>query len=266
MAETQRNKLGLFVIALRLGAAPAMLWLGRWKLALAYAVAGAALVMAFFAANAVGPPWPAWWNSRIELDALIPILSLAFSVAAFVHALWVNGLAMHRPWYSHWYVALVLPAVVALPIAFAVRTCLYQPFNAPSESSFPNLLAGDSFFISKSAYRRRDPQRGDVAVFKLPGDPHIDYVKRVVGLPGGQSYVIADIGETKADNTQEYVVPEGHYFTLGDNRDNSQDSRRIDAVGYIPRGNFVGPFAFRFWNSNAVPLRLRPRETYRNAD
>lgn len=80
-------------------------------------------------------------------------------------------------------------------------------------------------------------------------------------LPEGRSYVIAEVSDDlPADNTEEYIVPAGHYFALGDNRDNSQDSRFLDAVGYIPRGNFIGPFVARFWNSQGFSLSNRPEE------
>lgn len=82
-------------------------------------------------------------------------------------------------------------------------------------------------------------------------------------MPNGRSYVIADeTADGSADNTDIYVVPVGHYFTLGDNRDNSQDSRFINVVGYVPEENFVGPVVFRFWNSNGFSLSNRPEEIY----
>ncbi len=201
-----------------------------------------------------------------------------------------------------------MPAIVfALIVALLVRTFLFLPFDIPSESNIPSLVVGDYVFVSKTAYGDGSPpQRGDMAVFKLPTDRDIDYVKRVVGLPGdriqmingvlningvpvkleeiqlspefyrdrnfrffretlpnGRSYVIADeTADGSADNTDVYAVPAGHYFTLGDNRDNSQDSRYLNAVGYVPESNFVGPVVFRFWNSNGFSLSNRPEETY----
>ena len=158
-------------------------------------------------------------------------------------------------------------------------------------------MVGDYFFISKTAYRNgQGPQAGDIAVFKYPADLRIDYVKRVVGLPGdkiqmikgilningvdylngddgkktfyretlsnGRSYVIADMGNTDQDNTEISVVPAGHYFTLGDNRDNSQDSRFLNKVGFVPAENFIGLVIFRFWNDQGLPLTGRPEEVY----
>jgi len=193
----------------------------------------------------------------------------------------------------------------AVLIALLFRTFLFQPFNIPSGSMKPNLLVGDYLFVSKFSYgysrfslpfglpfiqgrvMADAPQRGDVAVFKLPSNNATDYIKRVVGLPGdtiqmidGRLYIngemlpreLVDVvidrdntgndvrmhvyNETlpggiehiiyeeddngPLDNTREYVVPEGHYFMMGDNRDNSQDSRVETMVGYVPLVNFVG--------------------------
>jgi len=189
-------------------------------------------------------------------------------------------------------------------IAVGIRTFLYEPFNIPSGSMIPTLLVGDYLFVSKFSYGYSHfsfpfspplfkgrifaslPKRGDVAVFKLPRDPSVDYIKRIVGLPGdtiqmqhGQLYingkevkrvrdgtytatgdgppmVLRRYAETlpngvkhfilKAsnngplDNTQVYHVPPGHVFGMGDNRDNSLDSRVLSDVGYIPTTNLVG--------------------------
>jgi signal peptidase I len=208
----------------------------------------------------------------------------------------------------------------ALAIAFFVRTFFFQPFNIPSSSMYPTLMIGDYLFVSKLSYGYGKysfnfsfggfsgppwvsccsfvdfpgrkilpdtPKRGDVAVFKYPQDLNVDYIKRVIGLPGdhiqmkqgqlfingeavkkeriedyvdphaesgvgpvvaqfketlpnGVTYRVLDFGDMAADNTDEYVVPAEHYFMMGDNRDNSQDSRYLDKVGYVPLENFVG--------------------------
>ncbi|MGI9386758.1 MAG: signal peptidase I [Methyloligellaceae bacterium] len=193
----------------------------------------------------------------------------------------------------------------ALILAFLVRTFAYQPFNIPSGSMKSTLLVGDYLFVSKFSYGYSRyslpfspplfsgriwtglPERGDVAVFKLPTNNSTDYIKRVIGLPNDRIQVIDgvlhingeavkrektdDFTETDAagnvtriqryvetlpngvsydtldiysasfgDNTREYVVPEGHYFMMGDNRDNSTDSRFLSDVGYVPLENFVG--------------------------
>jgi signal peptidase I len=151
----------------------------------------------------------------------------------------------------------------------------------------------------------RLPTRGDVAVFRLPADPGQDYIKRIVGLPGDQVQMIGgvltingepvrrepmadlvvDDGETKLafrrfvetlpmqerddgplDDTSPYIVPEGHVFAMGDNREHSQDSRMLTKVGYIPLENIVGRADLRFlsvvphqawWKLWEWPARLR---------
>jgi len=207
--------------------------------------------------------------------------------------------------------------IYAILIAFFIRTFILQPFTIPSGSMLPNLLVGDYLFVSKYSYGysryslpfspniikdrifARLPERGDVVVFRLPNDTDVDYIKRVIGLPGdkiqiingliyindeevstsnyndnykyfaqynkntlkneildGKSHFILDL-ETGSlgDNTGIYRVPNNHYFMMGDNRDNSLDSRFIDQVGYVPFENFVGRAEFLFFSSDkSVPL------------
>lgn len=193
----------------------------------------------------------------------------------------------------------------AVIFAMLIRTFLFEPFNIPSSSMVPNLLIGDFLFVSKFSYgysaksigyglidfpgriAAKLPERGDVIVFKLPTDPSIDYIKRLIGLPGdriqmihGRLYIngqmldrqplgemhysdqnhpdqifqryietlpngvkhiiVEESDEGPLDNTGEYIVPPGHYFMMGDNRDNSQDSRVMSAVGFVPYENLVG--------------------------
>lgn len=197
-------------------------------------------------------------------------------------------------------------AIIAVLLALLIRTFLYEPFNIPSGSMLPTLLVGDYLFVSKPAYgysahsfpfgmakfegriMEGQPRRGDVVVFKLPSNPSIDYIKRVIGLPGdtvqvirGRLYIngeqvqrdpvglvqneenkdyikrttmeyietlpggvmhrIYEEGDNEdLDNTPEYKVPENHYFMMGDNRDNSMDSRVSSLVGFVPYENLVG--------------------------
>jgi signal peptidase I len=204
----------------------------------------------------------------------------------------------------------------AVVFALVVRTFLFEPFNIPSGSMIPTLLVGDYLFVSKYTYGyskhsfpfspslfsgrifQREPERGDVAVFKLPTDNKTDYIKRIVGLPGDRIQVISGIlhvngkpvirrriadfevaggrrgkavqyrevlpgGYTHPiiemerdsgylDNTAVYSVPKGHYFMMGDNRDNSQDSRVLNRVGFVPAENLVGKAEFLFFSTNGA--------------
>jgi signal peptidase I len=206
----------------------------------------------------------------------------------------------------------------ALLLAVVVRTFLFQPFTIPSGSMFPNLLVGDYLFVSKYSYGYSrysfpfgpdlfsgriwsgEPQRGDIIVFKFPPNPQLDYVKRLIGLPGdkiqmvdgilnvngtpvkreengtwspedggraipvfretlpnGVSYDTLDaFPNTEGDNTAVFEVPQGHYFFMGDNRDNSLDSR-FD-VGFVPAENLVGPAQVIFFSvkNDSHPLAI----------
>ncbi|MDR2743646.1 MAG: signal peptidase I [Desulfovibrio sp.] len=147
--------------------------------------------------------------------------------------------------------------LLALLLAFFIRTFLVQAFKIPSESMLATLLVGDHLLASKFAYginipftnmriyQGEEPARGDIIIFEYPGDPSVDYIKRVIGVPGdviagrnkqlfrngqavkGEYARFTDPGriEPKRDNFGPVTVPEGKYFVMGDNRDNSLDSR-----------------------------------------
>ncbi len=201
--------------------------------------------------------------------------------------------------------------VQALVLAMIIRTVLFQPFTIPSGSMMPTLLVGDYIFVNKFAYGYSkyslpfapdlfsgrlfgsEPKRGDVVVFRFPPNPDVDYIKRVVGLPGDRVQMIdgvlhingqpvpkqpdgsfnsdyrLDPGQdvpvfretldtgisydtldqspnSRGDNTREFIVPAGHYFMMGDNRDNSADSR-FD-VGFVPAENLVGRASVIFFS------------------
>ena len=214
-------------------------------------------------------------------------------------------------------------------IAISFRLVIAEPFYIPSGSMIPTLLVGDYLFVSKFSYgysrhsfpfsaapisnrvMASTPERGDVAVFRLPSNVSVDYIKRVVGLPGdriqvkrgilhingqaverrlvgngnitsgqsslvtqryeevfpdGHRHIIQEVSDNQIfDNTPEFTVPDGHYFMMGDNRDNSRDSRS-SSVGFVPFENFIGRAEFlffshggdaRFWEIWKWPFSIR---------
>ena len=216
-----------------------------------------------------------------------------------------------QPWWLDWTAGL-FPVIVGV---FVLRSFLFEPFKIPSGSMVPTLMVGDLILVNKFDYgvrlpvlnkkviANKDPQRGDVVVFRYPPDPRLDYIKRVVGLPGdeisyqnqkltlnGQPVPVKALGEFYDEDSLRYApqfseklgaqdhrilvdprrssffgsdsprfpfaencrysaegvtckVPPGHYFVMGDNRDNSQDSRYW---GFVPDENLVGR-AFFVW-------------------
>ena len=212
--------------------------------------------------------------------------------------------------------------IYAALIAVGIRTVAFEPFNIPSGSMIPTLLVGDYLFVSKFSYGYsrhslpfspnlfegrifgRMPERGDVAVFKLPRDNATDYIKRIVGLPGdrvqvrngvlhingqavrreslgpftvegdgpritvrryretlpgGRVHEILEMQDDGGfDNTPEFVVPAGHVFVMGDNRDNSLDSRAMGVVGFVPLENLLGRAEIIFFSVDETAVWWQP--------
>jgi signal peptidase I len=210
--------------------------------------------------------------------------------------------------------------LVALLLVALLRTFLFQPYTIPSASMEPNLYEGDYIVTTKWNYGyskysppvtlpvpggrlfNHVPKRGDIIVFRLPGDPHKDLIKRVIGLPGdriqmkhdqlfindqavpvsnlgtiaaednaatgqalkqheflpgGREHDMQDFGPNgNVDDTDVYTVPEHEYFMMGDNRDNSEDSRfpvEVGGVGFVPEENLEGRAVLILlsWNKGA---------------
>lgn len=152
---------------------------------------------------------------------------------------------------------IVLTVLMFLVIRFAV-----QNFNVEGTSMEPSLHNGELILVDKWTYLFHPPQRGDVIVFIAPPDPALDYVKRIIGVPGdritinnttvivdgvtlNESYVAAiNQGNPSGANFQNMLVPSNMYFVLGDDRIRSDDSRRW---GFVPRQSIIGRAALVYW-------------------
>jgi signal peptidase I len=226
---------------------------------------------------------------------------------------------------------------------FILRSFIVAPFNIPSESMLPRLMVGDYLLVAKWPYGYskysmpyswplipgriwvREPTRGDVAVFKAPPGNDVDYIKRVIGLPGdkiqmrqgqlfingtavpkvragsfvagpnpetgrcfspeydtpgtdgilrctyprfretlpnGKSYFVADLADIPADSTEEFIVPKDHVFMMGDNRDNSLDSRfpavEHEGIGIVPQKNLVGRALVVVFSTDGTASWIKP--------
>jgi signal peptidase I len=213
-----------------------------------------------------------------------------------------------------WWVENSVSIFPVIALVLVIRSFIFEPFQIPSGSMKPTLLVGDFILVEKFAYGLKDPvmhstiietgkpERGDIAVFRYPPNPSVDYIKRVVGLPGDivrysnekqlciqprnesvcrpvplsdvqksnlgvNGMPLLQLNEKLGDvehhilinpwrpvhpqdyqprpGVSEWIVPEGHYFMMGDNRDNSADSRYW---GFVPERNLVGK-AVAIWIS-----------------
>jgi len=170
--------------------------------------------------------------------------------------------------------------IIAIILALFIRTFIVQAFKIPSGSMLPTLLIGDHLLVNKFQYGIRmpvtgqllvpisQPKQGDIIVFRFPKDRSIDYIKRVVGTPGDTveirdkkvyvngkaiedshahltSMTILGANASPRDNFGPILVPEGRYFVMGDNRDNSYDSR---FWGFVDERDILGKAFILYWS------------------
>ncbi|MGH2452381.1 MAG: signal peptidase I [bacterium] len=157
--------------------------------------------------------------------------------------------------------------LVAFLLAQLIMVSVAQAFQVEQYSMEPTLLPHDRVLVTKFIYRLRDPVRGDVVVLRYPRNTQRNYIKRVIGLPGekiqikkGVLYANGErVSETYLpdDIVGEYgptTVPEGSVFVLGDNRNNSEDSR---AFGPLKQNLIVGQAVLIYWPVPRVRLLVR---------
>jgi len=185
--------------------------------------------------------------------------------------------------------------IVIVMVVLLIRVFVAQAYNIPSGSMKPTLLVGDFILVNKLVYRFSEPQRGDIVVFKYPIDPNIDFIKRIVALPGeevevrnnqvfinGKPLPLTEVGRGEENGVRKFiyeevmpegikhkvqfyedfpfskrdfgpvVVPPNHYFVMGDNRDNSEDSRYW---GFLSRENIVGKAFVIYFSGDVPPLQ-----------
>jgi signal peptidase I len=247
------------------------------------------------------------------------VLLIGTGAVALADGVWLHRMRPQKarePWWIE-YPKSFFPVIL---IVFLLRSFLVEPFKIPSGSMVPTLIVGDFILVNKYAYGIRlpivnkkiidvgEPKRGDVMVFRYPEDPSVDYIKRVIGLPGDRvaslnkilsingtvlpRKVLPDyLNREKLHFSKQYseragdvwhsilleddapaamppmtrfpfsenclynsegvvcTVPPGHYFMMGDNRDNSADSR---VWGFVPEGNIVGRAFFIWFNFSDI--------------
>ena len=169
-------------------------------------------------------------------------------------------------------------ALIALAVVLVVRTFLIQPFFVEGLSMAPNFNNGDYLIVDELTYRFREPQRGEIIVFRAPNAEGNYYIKRILGLPQEtvkiedgkitivnsnypEGFVLQEpyLQNMKTPGNLEIKLGEGQYIVLGDNRYFSYDSRNW---GLLPRNNIVGLVRLRIWPLTAVQAFTLPQYNY----
>lgn len=174
---------------------------------------------------------------------------------------------MREFWKSFWEIAETV--IIAAVTVFLIRTYLVQPFLVSGASMAPNINHGNYLIIDQLTRRFQEFQRSDVIVFRYPQDPDTFYIKRIIGLPGdrvqvksGEVFVNGEklIEEYLSSGTRTFgstdaVLADNQYFVMGDNRDNSSDSR---SWGLLGENFIVGLARLRLFPFNQINIIERP--------
>lgn len=188
-------------------------------------------------------------NSYLQGKSIVSIILFMFDVLKAIGSFFLD---------------IIETIVVSLAIFVVVYLFLFQPHQVRGNSMFPNYHDGEYILTDKISYRFGQPKRGDVIVFKAPRNEEVDYIKRIIGLPGEEvelqngfvyinqtklpEFYLADstvtLSGTFLTNDASIKIPKGEYFVLGDNRDHSSDSREW---GLVKREEIVGKAFLRYW-------------------
>jgi signal peptidase I len=208
--------------------------------------------------------------------------SILLIIASLVDSIRSAGQPMQLKAFNRWYVYLLFYMVMIFSYASVKNIAVVESFKIPSAAMYPTIIIGDRIMVDKRETTRRELQRGDLIVFLYPADKNKSFFKRVIGFPGdrvrtegtdlylngkklahvlvkseneetvfsellGNHYYEVSYLPYRSFVDQEYVVPDGHLFMMGDNRDNSVDSREY---GFVPMSDVTGRAAYIYWSTN----------------
>jgi signal peptidase I len=211
-----------------------------------------------------------WLLAAFILNIIVIVIPI---IDSFRDARKSKELTLRR--YNRWYVYLAIILVQLFLISPVFKGLIFsstRAFKFPSGSMDPTLEIGDRVVVNPKAYTQTTPRRGDIAVLKYPKDESVFYLKRVIGLPGekvemiGRTVYVNDLplkeSHTKYinlvsiyDHYGPYWLSKDEYFLLGDNRDNSQDSRFL---GSVDRSKFIGKVGYIYWAKDKSRIGKRP--------
>jgi signal peptidase I len=217
-------------------------------------------------------PISAGFSFLVVFEALL-LSILLFSIIDAVRDARKLKVTPLRP-YNRWYVyiaILLIHAFLIIPLQMKLFTHPSKAFRIPAGSMMPTIEIGDRLIADMRIYNKILPARGDIVVFKYPPDESILYVKRVIGLPGEKLEMIGRVvyinGHAMKESYTQYIdpgsinehfgpysVPQDRYFVLGDNRDNSQDSR---FWGYVSQSKIIGQARYLYWANNKSRIGKR---------
>jgi signal peptidase I len=285
---TARRPWAAFLVALVLNPIVGMLFIGRARLAGLYFLLTLLSFAIFFSVYPMGFGDLNFRDAASFANGLIQLIGAIHAA----YLAWKHPMPQPVSWYGRWYVVLAVP-LVYVGLVFANQRLVFPIYYLPSIAMEPTLGLDDAVSASRLGYRFRDPTRGDPIVYCKP-ERNVCFIKRVIGVPGdrieirngfvilngkslqrtvlsysqylqqeqlpdGRTYSITKNPAPGGpyDDFPEVTVPAERYYVLGDNRDNSLDSRFSD-VGFVARGNIVGPVVVRFFDGEARRFVWQP--------
>lgn len=163
----------------------------------------------------------------------------------------------------------LIPILVGILVAAVLKNYVFVNIKVPTGSMEPTIMTGDMLLGSRTTYKSSKPERGDIVTFYSPEDNKTVYVKRIIGLPGETVKLVAGkvyINESENPLSEEYIVSENNstedfgpyiipdkcYFVLGDNRNDSYDSRYWETTYYVPEENITAKVMFRYYSAEKL--------------
>ncbi len=205
------------------------------------------------------------------------VIMLGFFVFIFIDALLGASKTVELKPYNKWYIYLILfilSSVIMRPVlGWTTRNNIVRAYRIPSSAMEPTLLVGDYLIADMKIYRGERPKRGDIVIFEFPKDPSKDFIKRVIGMEGEKVTIVQNriyindklindpwgrftMPKTSIEDYGPVKVPENSLFVMGDNRDNSQDSR---FWGFVNIKKVKGKALYLYWakNKSRIGIELR---------